>query len=62
MKQREAESFEYDDEPLHATISLGATELRPADTVESLVTRADAHLYAARQDGRNRVVALASAD
>lgn len=39
---------------LRVTISLGATLLRPGDTRESLVARADALLYRSKTTGRNR--------
>ncbi len=38
------------------TISVGAAVLRPGDTVQSLIARADACLYAAKRNGRNRVI------
>ena len=37
------------------TASFGVAELRPDDTVESLLQRADAALYRAKQSGRNQV-------
>jgi diguanylate cyclase (GGDEF)-like protein/hemerythrin-like metal-binding protein len=37
------------------TGSFGVAELRPGDTVESLVSRADGALYRAKAQGRNRV-------
>jgi diguanylate cyclase (GGDEF)-like protein/PAS domain S-box-containing protein len=42
-------------EKLAITASLGATLARPDDTLESLVQRADALMYASKQAGRNRV-------
>jgi diguanylate cyclase len=38
------------------TISVGVATLRPGDTVQSLIGRADACLYAAKRAGRNRVI------
>ncbi|MCB1392427.1 MULTISPECIES: GGDEF domain-containing protein [unclassified Nitrobacter] len=38
------------------TISIGVSMLRPGDTPDSLMERADACLYAAKRSGRNRAV------
>jgi diguanylate cyclase len=38
------------------TISLGVATLRKGDTTQSLIARADACLYAAKRNGRNRVI------
>jgi diguanylate cyclase len=40
----------------HVTISIGVATLRTGDTCQSLIERADACLYAAKRNGRNRVV------
>ncbi len=38
------------------TISVGVSILRPGDDTDSLIERADACLYAAKRNGRNRVI------
>lgn len=47
---------------LRASLSIGVAESMPGDTVESLVERADAALYASKQAGRNRVSGAAQED
>jgi diguanylate cyclase len=38
------------------TISVGVATARPGDTIQTLITRADGCLYAAKRNGRNRVI------
>lgn len=40
---------------LRVTLSVGATMLRPNDTIESAIQRADALMYQSKSGGRNRV-------
>src|SRR4051794_7667035 len=45
---------------LSCTFSVGLTETGPSDSVASLFHRADQALYAAKQGGRDRQVAISS--
>ncbi|OCR26308.1 DeoR family transcriptional regulator [Pseudomonas syringae] len=47
------------DHPLELTVSLGCSTLLPAESADSLLRRADAALYVAKREGRNRL-AMAS--
>jgi len=51
----ESEAFDYDGEPLRATITLGAAAAGADESYEGLIARADAQLYRAKEEGRNRV-------
>ena len=44
---------------VRVTASLGVSALQPGDTLDSLLARADAGLYQAKREGRNRVGCLA---
>ncbi len=46
--------------PLRVTVSVGATVLAPADDADSFLNRADGALYAAKSQGRDRVVFVAA--
>jgi len=41
--------------PVHATLSIGVTLAQPGETTDSIVARADAAMYRAKQNGRNHV-------
>ena len=52
--------FKLSDElKLHVTVSIGLAQASPGEPMESLLRRADAALYEAKTDGRNRVQAAA---
>jgi diguanylate cyclase (GGDEF)-like protein len=40
---------------IRLSISVGIAEFEPGDSCETLLTRADSHLYEAKRKGRNRV-------
>jgi diguanylate cyclase (GGDEF)-like protein len=49
--------YSTENEPVRVTVSIGLAELREnADTLETLIERADQALYSAKQSGRNRTV------
>ncbi|BCW89034.1 Response regulator PleD [Alphaproteobacteria bacterium SO-S41] len=49
------------DKALTVTVSIGVTSIeRPDDTADTILKRADAALYRAKRDGRNRVVSEAA--
>ena len=50
------ESFPTDAGSLRVTISVGVAEARESDTLHTLIERADAALYKAKDSGRNRVI------
>ncbi|MCM2335830.1 MAG: GGDEF domain-containing protein [Pseudomonas sp.] len=49
------------DAPVALTLSVGVAEARPDDTVAALLERADAAMYRAKGEGRNRVVVVEDA-
>ena len=40
------------------TLSIGVTLIQPEEAIDAVVARADAAMYQAKQDGRNRVIAF----
>jgi diguanylate cyclase len=54
----EGAAFRHHGEPVRVTISAGLTEFRPGDTPTAVYERADRALYQAKQQGRNRCVAV----
>jgi diguanylate cyclase (GGDEF)-like protein/PAS domain S-box-containing protein len=55
LVERSALPQQEQEDEVGVTISLGGTEVRQGDTVDSIVERADQKLYLAKQSGRNRV-------
>ena len=51
----EHQRFEFNGSPIAITISAGVAHYRSGETRESLIARADALLYQAKDEGRNRV-------
>jgi diguanylate cyclase (GGDEF)-like protein len=52
-------SRQAEDLPYHFTVSIGVTSFSAADaSVEAVTRRADAAMYRAKHEGRNRVVVL----
>jgi diguanylate cyclase (GGDEF)-like protein len=48
--------FNYQDQVIHLTISLGVTQARPADSgADELFVRVDEAMYHSKKQGRNRV-------
>lgn len=56
-KAVENHSFGTPEQPIACTLSLGLALFSPEDTADSLVRKADAALYRAKNSGRNRVEA-----
>jgi diguanylate cyclase (GGDEF)-like protein len=55
-EQVASETHVLDGERRHVTVSIGVAEALAADSIESLLARADAALYEAKHQGRNCVV------
>ncbi len=52
----EATTFHFHEVTFHVTISMGVAQLRPGESREDLIKRADEALYEAKHAGRNRSV------
>jgi diguanylate cyclase (GGDEF)-like protein len=53
-----AATLAYEAHRIAYTISIGATQAVPGEDFDALVARADAALYRAKHEGRNRLVAM----
>jgi len=53
--RKEIEKFEFNIVK-HKTVSIGVSEIKDTDTMQSLIKRADDYLYKAKENGRNNVV------
>jgi diguanylate cyclase len=47
-------AFNYKDQPMSITLSVGLTEFKTNDSLETAFDRADQALYTAKSSGRNR--------
>ncbi|MEO6800039.1 MAG: diguanylate cyclase [Rhodanobacter sp.] len=47
----------HNDRPIRVTVSIGLAALRPGESIEQWLSRADKALYQAKRDGRNRCAA-----
>ncbi|MGH9443369.1 MAG: diguanylate cyclase [Thermoanaerobaculia bacterium] len=54
----ESAPFRWEDRPLSLTVSVGVTQVAPAEPIETVLERADAALYQAKEHGRNRVIVI----
>ena len=50
--------FPTDADSIEITISIGVCEAKPAETLNTLIERADAALYQAKNSGRNRIIVI----
>lgn len=50
-------ALSFENKPLKTSVSIGISQYRDGDTIDSLLTRADDALYSAKDLGRNQIVA-----
>lgn len=51
----EESRFEFENNHIPVTVSMGVSEMKKGDTCETFIVRADEKLYLSKQNGRNRV-------
>ena len=51
-------AFNYKDQPISISLSIGATEFKANDDIDAAFARADEALYAAKSSGRNCVKSI----
>ena len=60
LRRDAAEPISFAGGSIAVTLSVGVTIARPEETVDAILARADDAVYLAKEQGRNRVVALAT--
>ncbi len=58
IRQAANEAIPVQGKRVNASLSIGVTLIEPGETVDAVIARADAGLYAAKQQGRNRVIPI----
>lgn len=58
IRFRAAEPIHHAGNSIHTTLSIGATLVRPGESVEAITTRADEAMYEAKRTGRNMVTKI----
>jgi diguanylate cyclase (GGDEF)-like protein len=57
-KAFDALEFQFGDDLIHTTMSIGVTAFTEQDTADTMFTRADKALYLIKSDGGNKVIGL----